>query len=135
MSEKKKGITVYACIGLMMAIAVAALDKSRGYGWLHMLCDGCFVAAVMLLGFGGLKIARNQGTFDIMTYSIKSVFQLHYPFTKMDSPLQDRGESFADYKERKREERKPAAEPLWAGLGFLVLAAIFFATYLLTTGA
>lgn len=102
---------------------------------MRMLCDGCFVAAAMLLGSGGLKFARNQGTFDMMTYSMKSVFHLHFPFAKMNSPLEEREEDFVEYKERKRAKRKPASDLLWSGLIYLIASVVFLVLYLLTAGA
>lgn len=135
MSEKQKDILFNICTGAVIAVAVAALGWTRGHSMLRMLCDGFFVAAVVLLGMGGLKFARNQGAFDMMTYSLKTVFHLHYPFSKMNSPLEEREEDFVDYKERKRAKRKSSAEMLWAGLLYLILAAIFLVVYLLTKTA
>jgi hypothetical protein len=135
MTEKQKGILLHVCTGAVIATAVAILGWTRGHSWLRMLCDGCFVAAVMLLGSGGLKFARNQGTFDMMGYSMKSVFHLHFPFAKMNSPLEEREEDFMDYKERKKAQRKPAGDLLWSGLIYLIASAVFLALYLLTAGA
>ena len=125
---------MHVCTGAVIATAVAILGWTRGHSVLRLLCDGCFVAAVVLLGSGGLKFARNQGTFDMMTYSLKSVFHLHYPFSKMNSPLEEREEDFVDYKERKRVTRKSSAELLWAGLFYLIAAVLFLVIYLLVAG-
>lgn len=134
MTNLKKGIIIHLVLGLAIVIGVIVLNWQYEYHWTHLLCDGFFVAAVVLLGFGGLKFTRNQGMFDMLTYSVSSVFQIHYPFSKMDSPLQDRQESFLDYKERKRAKRKSAAELLWSGLVYLVLALIFLVVDLLMSG-
>ena len=134
MTNLKKGIIIHLVLGLAIVIGVIVLNWQYEYHWTHLLCDGFFVAAVVLLGFGGLKFTRNQGMFDMLTYSVSSVFQIHYPFSKMDSPLQDRQESFLDYKERKRAKRKSAAELLWSGLVYLVLALIFLVVDLLISG-
>ncbi len=134
MDEKRKRFLVDLILGAVVAVAVMFITARRGFGIIHLLCDGCFVAAVLLLGTGGLKFVRNEGMFDIFSYSIKSVFDIHYPFAKMHSPLEEkRKEDFAAYKERKKEKRKPAADLLWAGLVYLALAAVFFVTYLLTS--
>lgn len=134
MTNLKKGIIIHLCIGAAIVIGVIVLNWQYEYLWSHLLCDGFFVAAVVLLGFGGLKFTRNQGVFDMLMYSVSSTFQIHYPFTKMDSPLQERQETFLDYKERKRAKRKSAAELLWAGLVYLVLALIFLVVDLLLSG-
>ena len=135
MSEKQKNILIHICIGAVIAAAVGLLGWTRGHSLLRLLCDGCFVSAVLLLGSGGLKFARNQGTFDMMTYSLKAVFHLHYPFSKMNSPLEEREEDFVEYKERKQEKRKSYAELLWAGLVYLIASVVFFVIYLLAAGA
>ena len=135
MSEKRKSILFQICTGAVIAAAVAILGWTRGHSVLRMLCDGCFVAAVILLGMGGLKFARNQGTFDMMTYSLKAVFHLHFPFSKMNSPLEEREEDFADYKERKRAKRKSPSDMLWAGLLYLLASVVFLGIYLLANEA
>lgn len=134
MTETKKGILIHLGIGVVVAVGVIALNWQKGYLVTHLLCDGFFVAAVVLLGFGGLKFARNQGVFDMLTYSVSSMFQIHYPFTKMNSPLEERQESLIDYKERKRAKRKPATELLWSGLIYLVLAVVMLVADLLVGG-
>ena len=135
MNEKQKGILIHLCVGAVIAGAVMILGLSRGHSVLRILCDGCFVAAVMLLGSGGLKFARNQGAFDMMAYGVKTAFHLHYPFSKMNSPLDEREEDFVAYKERKRAQRKSSAEILWAGLVYLVASVVFLVIYLLAAGA
>lgn len=134
MTDKQKGILIYLGVGAAIVVGVIVLNWQKGYMITHLLCDGFFVAAVALLGFGGLKYTRNQGMFDMLTYSISSTFQIHYPFTKMNSPLEERQESFVDYKERKRAKRKPAGELLWAGLVYLVLALIMLVADFLVAG-
>ena len=132
MNDKLKQVSIWLVVGLLSTAGVAYLDWSRGYGWSHMICDGFFVTAVLLLGMGGLKFARNQGIFDMMTYSISNVFQIHFPFSKMDSPLNARQEDFVDYKERKKAERKPAGDMVWAGLVYLVLSIVMIFVYMAT---
>lgn len=132
MDEKRKRILVDLIFGAVIAGIIIAINASRGHSVTRLLCDGCFVAGVLLLGTGGLKFFRNEGMFDIFSYSIKSVFQVHYPFAKMNSPLEEKkSEGYAEYKERKREKRKSPADLLWAGLIFMALAAVFFVVYLL----
>lgn len=132
MNDKQKGILIHLGIGAVVAILVVILNWDRGYSISQLLCDGFFVTGVLLLGFGGLKFVRNQGFFDMLTYSVSTTFQLHFPSSKMNSPLEERNEDFVDYKERKREKRKTAAELLWAGLIYLVLAVIMLVVYSLT---
>ena len=135
MDEKRKRFLINLAFGAVITVVVMLITARRDFGFIHLLCDGCFVAAVLLLGTGGLKFVRNEGVFDIFSYSIKSVFDVHYPFSKMHSPLEEkRKEDYATYKERKKEQRKPAADLLWAGLVYLALAAVFFVVYLLVSG-
>ena len=132
MSERRKRFIADMVFGVLVAGAVIAINAGRGHAVTRLLCDGFFVAGVLLLGTGGLKFVRNEGMFDIFTYSIKSVFTIHYPFAKMKSPLEEKkAEDFPTYKERKREKRKSPADLLWAGLVFMALAAVSFAVYLL----
>ena len=119
MKEKLKLIIIWLVLGLALSALAVAMSWNQGYSWSHLLCDGFFFAAVMLLGMGGLKFFRNRGAFDMMSYSISSVFQLYNPFAKLGKGEQ---EEFADYKERKEAQRKSPSDLLWAGLVYLVLA-------------
>lgn len=121
----KKSVIMNLVVGLLIAVPVALLDWGMEKVLLHRLCDGFFVAAVVLLGVGGLKVARNAGTFDMMSYGLGAAFKMTFPWIKMEKKDAD----FVAYKERKREERKPAADLLIAGAIYLVLALIFLAIY------
>lgn len=134
MDEKRKSVLVCLIIGAAICALVMAINWQFEQHILRRLSDCTFVAAVVLLGSGGLKFARNQGTFDIMSYGLKSAFQIHFPFSKMDKPLSARQESFADYKERKRQKRKGASDLLWSGLVYLVLAILFTVLYSIIVG-
>lgn len=134
MDEKRKSVLVCLIIGAVICALVVAINWRLEQHILRRLSDCTFVSAVLLLGSGGLKFARNQGTFDIMSYGLKSALEIHFPFSKMDKPLSARQESFADYKERKRQKRKGASDLLWAGLVYLVLAIVFTVLYSIIVG-
>ena len=92
----------------------------------HQLCDGAFVAGVILVGIGGLKFARNGGTFDIMVWGLDSVVRTTFPWMLKERQDVD----FVAYKERKRESRQSAKPELLSGAVYLVLSLIFLVIYL-----
>ena len=123
----KKKFLVNMIIGLVIAAVVFFLYWGDDRAILHRFCDGCFVAGVVLMGMGGLKVARTAGTFDIMSYGIAEAVHMTLPWLRTEKKDAD----FAAYKERKREERKPSGDLLAAGGIYLALAAIFLVLYLL----
>ena len=112
-------------VGLVMAVGVFFLYWEEDRTILHRLCDGCFVAGVMLLGVGGLKFVRNTGSLDIMGYGITEAVHMTLPWLRIEKKDVD----FAAYKERKRDERKTSSDLLAAGAVYLVLAIIFLIIY------
>lgn len=117
--------------GLILAAIVILVNLGVEYSWVHRLCDGFFVAGLLLLCVGGLKFARNAGTFDMMTFGIRSALHITFPWMKSHSPLEQREEDFVAYKERKKEKRKPARTLVLTGLLYLGVAAVLFVFYLL----
>lgn len=134
MKERTKGILVTLVVGAGIAAAVMALNWSRDVGFLQKLCDGLFVAAVMLLGSGGLKFFRNQGVFDMMSFGIAQTYYTMFPSAKMNLPEERQKEDLYEYQQRKRKERKSPAELLIAGAVFLALSLIAFGLYKLNQG-
>lgn len=124
----KKKVIINLVMGFVMAVGVFFLYWEDERSLLHRLCDGCFVSGVLLLGMGGLKWARNAGTFDMMSYGISSALHMTFPWIEQERKDAD----FVAYKERKKEERKPAGDLLIAGAVYLVLAVIFLILYQLT---
>ncbi len=125
MTEKRKNLLVNLITGFVVAVIVIVFGLGSEKSICHLLCDGTFVAAVILLGIGGLKFARNGGTFDIMAYGIGSAVRMTFPWLLKERKDAD----FAAYKERKREIRQSAKPELLAGLVYLVLALIFLVIY------
>lgn len=125
MTHGRKTFLVSLGVGLVIGIIVFFLNTQNMESLFGRLCDGCFVAAVMVLGAGGLKFASNKGAFDMMGYSLKSVFHIHLPGTKTSNETED----FYDYTQRKAGKRRGASGILLAGLVYLVLASIFLILY------
>ena len=124
-AQTKRDLLIGLAAGAAMALLVWLLEREESV--LRRLCDGSFVAAVALLGSGGLSFARNQGQFDIIGYGVSAVVHTRWSFTQ--SPFQEK-ESFAEYKERKRKERKSPAGTLLSGCVWLVLSVVFLLLYL-----
>lgn len=130
MTRKKKDFLIGLVVGAVIAVAVVLWNPQQVENWAHRLCDGFFVGAVLLLGSGGLMFARNKGCFDMMGYSLKSVFHIHLPAMSIGE-ARDTPEDFVEYSRRKAEKRKSPGGLLWSGLVYLVLAAGMLIVYYL----
>lgn len=127
MQNKRLDFWVNLGVGAVIALSVILLNLEQEYGVAQRVCDGCFVAAVILLGSAGLVFARNNGTFDMITYSVRSVFQVHFPNSEIEE--RKHRESFVDYTERKKGERKMHSGLWQAGLVYLILSAVALVIY------
>ena len=114
-------------VGLMVFTFVMVLNPQEAYGSLVLrICDGFFVATVIVLGFGGLVWCRNKGAFDMITFGVSTAFHLHYLFSK---DLYEKKEDFYDYKVRKAAARKPVTGILIAGAIYLGLSIVMLIVY------
>lgn len=131
MKGKYRAFLIPFAAGAVISAAVFFLGGTDGRRAAHLLCDAFFVAGVLVTGFGGLHFAGNQGLFDIISYSVRLVFHIHWPWTAPRTAAEGK-ESFADYKERKHTSRKSSAGTLLAGAVYLALAAVMLLVYELT---
>ncbi|MCM1236219.1 MAG: DUF3899 domain-containing protein [Ruminococcus flavefaciens] len=124
MSEKRKAFLTSLAAGAILAAAVCALNVSRGYGLSRSVCDGFFVAAVMLLGVGAIRAINNRGAFDVAGYGLRMAVELVLPVLKREEK-----EDIHQYRERKEAERKSPAGLLLAGAVYLVLSLAALGVY------
>ena len=113
--------------GLVLSVVLFFVTANTERTILHRLCDACFVSGIVLLGSGGLKLARNAGTFDMMGYGIGEAFYMFMPWVRGEKKDVD----FAAYKERKKTERKSSLDLLAAGGIYMALATVFLILYLM----
>lgn len=121
MSESRKSIVADLTVGMLIAFAVYLLNQDRGHSLPHTLSDCFFVAAVVLLGSGGLRFCTSRGALDMLGYGFKTIGDFFTKAGRLDGPDED----YFAYCQRKAEERKPFAHFLIAGAVYLVLAVIF----------
>ena len=129
MSDKVRDFLIDLVIGAVAAAAVFALNLSREYGALRSLCDGLFVAAVFLLGIGGIKAIRNKGSFDVAGFGLRHVVDMTIPALRRAEK-----EDMQQYRERKALERKSSVGLLIAGGVYLALSVIALIIYELARG-
>ncbi len=132
MSERTKNILIDCLVGLTICAAVVTLRWSDEFSVLHQLCDGFFVAGVMLAGVGGLKFCGNKGAFDMMAYSLSYVFYLVFPGANAKRPQEQQNEKYYDYVQRKQENRKPTGCIVLVGLAFLAVSLLLLVAYEIT---
>lgn len=118
MSEKLRDFLTHLAAGAIMAAAVFFLNQGRGYPPIQCLCDGCFVAAVLLLGTSGIRAATNQGTFDVIGFGLRTVVNMALPVLNWEK------ETMEQYRERKTQERKTPAGLFQAGAVYLILSLV-----------
>lgn len=124
MSGKVRDFLVNLVLGAVIAGLVFALNMSREYGVLRCVCDGFFVAAVLLLGMGGIRAVTNRGAFDVAGYGLKSAVGMVLPMFRPDEK-----ETVQQYRERKAKERKSAFGLLTAGGVYLILSVAALIVY------
>ena len=120
MSKRLKSFPVSLLVGALLCAMVIFINRDQGYELLRQLCDGCFVAAVLLLGAGVLRYVTNQGAFDVLGYGLQSV--LHVPGASIGNARDQ--ETMETYRERKAQKRKSPAGMLFAGLVWLALSTV-----------
>ena len=124
MSGKRRRLLTCLAAGAVLAAAVCALNVSRGYGWSRSVCDGFFVAAVMLLGMGSIRAVSNRGAFDVAGYGLRMAIELALPVLRREEK-----EDIHQYRERKEAERKSPAGLFGAGAVYLVLSLAALVVY------
>lgn len=127
MSGKGKQLLTCLAAGAALAAGVCALNVSRDYGWSRSVCDGLFVAAVILLGLGVIRAVYNRGAFDVAGYGLRMAVELALPILRREEK-----EDLHQYRRRKEAERKSPAGLLLAGAVFFVLSLAALAVYELT---
>ena len=125
---KRRSFWIALGVGAAIAAAVALLNRSSQAGPRRLLCDGCFVAGILVGGAGCLMLAANEGMFDIFGYGISFVLNLHWSGI-FHMPEERRRERYADYKARKRASPSAPGGVLLAGGVYLLLAAVFLVIY------
>ena len=125
MTDKLKAMIPDLVLGLAAAVFTVVLNWNAGYSLIHLLCDGCFVAAVLLLGAGGIVFCQSKGGLDMLGYGMSSLLNMFLHAGRKDA----REEDYYTYCQRKAQERKPFAHTLMAGSCYLVLAVIFLILY------
>lgn len=118
---------------LGVGLCISALTAwHQGFAWAlpfglnaRYLSDGCFVAAVLLMGIGALAWISCTGFFDIFSYAVKSLLVL---FTSLRKPQEQI--SFYEFKLLKEEKRGTVPRfILYVGLLFLGLSVLFLWIY------
>lgn len=129
MSDRVREFLIYLAVGAAVTAAVFALNLSREYGVLLSLCNGSFAAAVVLLCIGGIKAARNKGTFDVAGFGLRHVVDISFPAFRREEK-----EDIQQYRERKALERKSSVALLLAGGAYLALSVLVLVIYELAGG-
>ena len=55
MSDNRKSFLADLILGALIFLGVFMLNREQGFTVTRQLCDGAFVAAVILLGSGGIR--------------------------------------------------------------------------------
>lgn len=121
MTENRKSILADLILGLLIFIGVFMLNQDQDFTLTRRLCDGSFVAAVILMGSGGIRFCTSRGGLDMMGYGFKTIVDTFTRAGRLDGPDED----FYDYVQRKSKERKPFGHYLVAGSVYLALSVVF----------
>ena len=114
-----KTADIARCIisGILIALLVFIIQRGRGFGIFHCLSDACFSSGVLMAGAGGLLFAASKGFFDIMFYSVHSLFTVTFRRARTEDPV--------EYIKKRNEKRAGFLPELVTGLFFILLSVFF----------
>lgn len=133
------GITFAA--GLLIVLAMAfgrdILSQSDAAKVCRILCDGCFLASVLLIGLGLMTFISAEGTFDILSYGIlcfAGLFKSRNEKSKTESAVSGEEEpksrtDFFAYKQSKSGSRSAQWYLVFVGLIYLAFSFLFMFAY------
>lgn len=125
--KKFKKYLITIIVGLLIAFWVAftqgIFEQTDIKLILHILTDSFFVSGVLITGMGGLIFVSNEGSFDGITFAMKSFFAIF----KKDKKKVYR--SYYDYKQSKKDRDRSFGYMLICGLVFLAMSGIVLLFY------
>lgn len=128
--KKFRKYIVATIIGLIMVLLVCRL-KDFSFGMdshkiYRILCDGTFLASVILIGFGLMLSISNFGLFTAVSYSMKKFFIV---FTRDFEEKRKNMPSYYEYRAMKMDKDVSGAFMYIPGVIFLVLSIVFLILY------
>lgn len=122
-------ILITAVIASVMAFLVMLARNifavTETYEIMKALCDGFFVAGILVLSFGLLVVASNGGTFDMVKYGVFSLFAVF-----MKDVTKRKYRTFYDYRKAMQENKRSFSYLIIVGVAFMIIAVVFLLLYL-----
>lgn len=118
---------ITAGIGLVFTLLIIILkdgfSQKEVKDTYKIIADALFAPGILFVCFGLLVFSSNQGTFDMLSYGVKWLFNTF----KKDMPKM---ESFYDYTIAKHEKTKSFGYICIVGLFFVAISFIFAYLYM-----
>ncbi len=114
---------ICAIVTILILVGKGSFVKSDG-PLMGDLCDAFFVPGILMFGFGVLVFATNGGTFDMLAYGIRKLFDL---FKRDLTKVKYR--TFYDYRAAQREKKRSFLNLIIVGLGFIIVSVVFLILY------
>ena len=130
MNDTLRKVLIRTAAGFVIAVLVwyaTGLFQAEGLSnILRIMSDGFFVAAVLLLGSGGMVWTYNGGVMDGIGFTFKTMID------RVRGDYADRRQTFMEYREQREAKASSPKYLLLSGLVHLVLAIIVVVIYLVT---
>lgn len=109
---------------VIIILAVRGSFVKSGQALMGDLSDAFAVPGMIMTCFGLLVFATNGGSFDMLAFSVRKLFDL---FKKDLTKVKYR--TFYDYRQAQKETKRSFIHFLVVGVGFLIAGVIFLIVY------
>lgn len=118
-------IPVLVCVaGVFAVLGIKGSFVKSGQPLIGDLCDAFFVPGVLMLCFGLLVFATNDGAFDMLAFGIIKLFDL---FRRDLTKVKYR--TFYDYRKAQEGRKRPYIYLMIIGGAFVLAAVAFLLAY------
>lgn len=112
------------CTVVMVILASRGSFVKTGKALIRDLCDAFTVPGALMFCFGLLVFATNGGTFDMLAFGVRKLFEL---FRKDLTKVKYR--TFYDYRQAQKEKKRTFIHFIIVGSAFLLVAIVFLIVY------